>query len=75
MSGNYSTSKFTKKLKSLQSMMNKQEITEYKIIIPKGNKEQLIDTLSTSFPSDLLKFKDKITQNEYEIGEMNGWYN
>lgn len=74
ISGEISLKKFKKGLKTIQSKMDKFKITDYKLSIPLGNKEELLHKLQFIFPFELLEFKDKDSQKAYKNeGDYYGW--
>tara|TARA_R110000824_G_scaffold38267_9_gene117061 strand:+ start:216 stop:1139 length:924 start_codon:yes stop_codon:yes gene_type:complete len=75
ISGEISLKKFKKGLKTIQSKMDKLKITDYKISIPLESKEELLNKLQYTFSTELLEFKDKLHEREYERNENHGWYN
>ena len=74
MGGEGSLTKFKKELKNLQEQMNEHKITDYKIVIPKGNKNDLVNKFQFILPHELLEFKDEISKNEYDKEDDYGWY-
>ena len=51
------------------------KITDYKILIPEGNKENVLEEMQFIFPNDLLEFKDDKLKSSYEEEDYYGWYN
>ena len=49
-------------MKFLNSEIKNHKIKDYKIKIPKGSKQALINKLSSIFPEELLEFKDNDTK-------------
>ena len=75
MSEEIPISKFKKNMKSLQKHFNKNGISDYKVVMPQGDKQNILDVLSRVFPHELLEFKDEIVKNAYDEGDYyNGWY-
>ena len=74
MEGELSVPKFKKSLKSLQTLLDQKKITDYKITIPQGNKEELINKFQYVWEVELLEFKDELCKNQYEEGDYYGWY-
>ena len=74
MEGELSLPKFKKSLKGIQSMLDQHKITDYKVLIPKGNKAELIDKFQFVWDNELLEYKDELHKSEYEMEEMYGWY-
>ena len=75
VSGELSLVKFKNKLKKIQSKMDGFKITDYKILIPEGNKENVLEEMQFIFPNDLLEFKDDKLKSSYEEEDYYGWYN
>ena len=61
-------------LKGIQSMLDQHKITDYKILIPQGNKAELIDKFQFVWDNELLEYRDALLQHEYEQEEYYGWY-
>ena len=74
MEGDLSLPKFKKGLKGIQSMLDQHKITDYKILIPQGNKAELIDKFQFVWDNELLEYRDALLQHEYEQEEYYGWY-
>jgi len=74
MEGTLSVPKLKKSLKSLQTLLDQKKITDYKIVMPQGNKEELINKFQYVWEVELLEFKDELCKNEYEEGDYYGWY-
>ena len=53
-------------MKFLNSEIKNHKIKDYKIKIPKGSKQALINKLSSIFPEELLEFKDNDTKEAYQ---------
>ena len=75
MEGDTNLPKFKKNLKGLQAMLNQHKITDYKVIIPEGNKHELIEKFQYAWDTELLEYKDELHKNQYEMEEHYGWYN
>ena len=75
MEGESSIPKFKKNLKGLQAMLDQHKITDYKVIIPKGSKHELIEKLQYTWDIELLEYKDELRKHQYEMEEQYGWYN
>ena len=74
IAGELSLNKFKKSLKKIQSRMDEYKITDYKISIPQGNKNEILNSLQFIFPEELLEFKDMMTSRAYKNeGEHYGW--
>tara|TARA_Y100001963_G_scaffold69297_1_gene96483 strand:- start:231 stop:1139 length:909 start_codon:yes stop_codon:yes gene_type:complete len=74
MEGDTTLPKFKKSLKALQAMLDHHKISDYKIVIPKGNKQELIDKFQFVWDNELLEYKDELRKHEYELEEQYGWY-
>ena len=66
MSDSLSFKDFNDQMKFLNSEIKNHKIKDYKIKIPKGSKQALINKLSSIFPEDLLEFKDNDTKEAYQ---------
>ena len=76
MADDIPVSKFKKDMKSLQKHFDKNGISDYKVNIPQGDKQDILDILSKAFPHELLEFKDETVKDAYDEGDYyNGWYN
>ena len=65
MSDSLSFKDFNDQMKFLNSEIENHKIKDYKIKIPKGSKQALINKIETCFPEDLLEFKDNDTKEAY----------
>ena len=74
MADELSLPKFRKSLKNVQKMLDKNKISEYKVIIPQGNKQDMIDLFQYTWDIELLEYKDAMIQREYEKEGNYGWY-
>lgn len=75
MEGETSLPKFKKNLKAIQAVLDQNKITDYKVIIPDGNKQELIDKFQYLWDVELLEYKDELHKHQYEMEEQYGWYN
>tara|TARA_R110002110_G_scaffold9762_5_gene47822 strand:- start:9430 stop:10338 length:909 start_codon:yes stop_codon:yes gene_type:complete len=75
MEGETTLPKFKKSLKSVQAMLDQHKITDYKIVIPEGNKQEVIDMFQFQWDLELLEYKDELRKHNYEMEEHYGWYN
>ena len=74
MTDELSLPKFRQSLKNVQKMLDKNKISEYKVIIPQGNKQDMIDLFQYTWDIELLEYKDAMIQREYEKEGNYGWY-
>jgi len=75
MDGGITLPKFKHTLKSMQNTLDGHKISDYKIVIPKGNKGEIIEKLQYIFPHELLEYKDEMHKREYESQDYdNDWY-
>ena len=65
MSDSLSFKDFNDQMKFLNSEIKNHKIKDYKIKIPKGSKQALINKIESCFPEDLLEFKDNDTKESY----------
>tara|TARA_Y100001963_G_scaffold104531_1_gene144073 strand:+ start:3061 stop:3990 length:930 start_codon:yes stop_codon:yes gene_type:complete len=65
MSDSLSFKDFNDQMKFLNSEIKNHNIKDYKIKIPKGSKQALINKLESCFPEDLLEFKDNDIKESY----------
>jgi proteasome lid subunit RPN8/RPN11 len=65
-----------KELKEVQSKLNEFKIKDYKVIIPEGNKQEVISELMHTMPESYLEFKDNQVELNYQTSDyrQNGWY-
>ena len=66
MSDSLSFKDFNDQMKFLNSEIKNHKIKDYKIKIPKGSKQAIINKLSSIFPEELLEFKDNNTKEAYQ---------
>ena len=72
MSDSLSFKDFNDQMKFLNSEIKNHKIKDYKIKIPKGSKQAIINKLSSIFPEELLEFKDNDTKEAYQ-NETDVW--
>ena len=64
----------------LQKLLDEGKITDYKFLIPKGNKQDVINEIMTTMPDGFLEFKDNQVEWNYQnsltgdIWGTNGYY-
>ena len=66
MSGTMTFKEWKENMAELQKLLDEGKITDYKILIPKANKQDVINEIMTTMPDGFLEFKDNQVEWNYQ---------